>query len=104
MRCSSRLICFDSAGCDTLHRTAARRVVKAFNTLPAGVYDAPDRQSRLALFLCGDDADARQVVTRLILDAGFAPVDAGPMSAAQLQEPGGPRYNSTLSGPPRQLR
>jgi hypothetical protein len=86
-----------SAGKALAARLPEVRVVKAFNTLPAEVYDSPDRENRLALFLCGDDADARRVVAGLVRDAGFAPVDAGPISAASIQEPGGPRYNAAVS-------
>lgn len=70
--------------------------------MPAAAYVDPDREDRLALFLCGDDADARSVVAALVVGAGFAPIDAGPLSAAHLQEPaGGPihRADQRATGP-----
>jgi predicted dinucleotide-binding enzyme len=39
------------------------------------------------VFVCGDDADAKEVVERLVRDIGAQPVDAGPLSAARLVEP-----------------
>lgn len=87
-----------SAGEELAARLPAARVVKAFNTLPAAVYDAPDRGSRLVLFLCGDDPADREIVADLIRDAGFSPMDVGPLSAARKQEPLGDRYNAILTG------
>jgi hypothetical protein len=86
-----------SAGEELAARLPAARVIKAFNTLPAGVYAAPDRRARLVLFLCGDDPDDRALVANLISDAGFAPSDTGPLSAARVQEPHGARYNTLLT-------
>jgi 8-hydroxy-5-deazaflavin:NADPH oxidoreductase len=39
------------------------------------------------VFICGDDADAKQLVERLVRDLGAQPVDAGPLKAARLVEP-----------------
>jgi predicted dinucleotide-binding enzyme len=38
------------------------------------------------LFLCGDDAEAKATVSRLIEDAGFAPVDLGGLADAEPME------------------
>ena len=72
-------------------RTPGARLVKSFNTLTAGFQASQAGRTpagkRVVLFLCGDDEKAKQVVTRLIEDAGFAPADlggladAGPMEA-----------------------
>jgi 8-hydroxy-5-deazaflavin:NADPH oxidoreductase len=43
--------------------------------------------TRAAVFICGDDAEARGVVARLVEDIGGAPVDAGPLSLARYTEP-----------------
>jgi 8-hydroxy-5-deazaflavin:NADPH oxidoreductase len=69
------------------------RVVKAFGTLPASVLaSAPATAAgRRVMFLSGDDADARAVVSALIHDMGYAPVDLGSLaSGGALQQIGGP--------------
>jgi predicted dinucleotide-binding enzyme len=65
-------------------RLAGAKVVKSFNTLTAAFQqEAAGRTGadRVAMFLAGDDAEAKRVVAGLIDDAGFDPVDAG--TAAQ---------------------
>lgn len=54
------------------------RVVKAFNTTGASNLAAPDYpEGRLAMLICGDDADAKATVAALAQDIGFEAVDAG---------------------------
>lgn len=79
------------------------RVVKAFNTMyfktlaTQGRRDAP-MDDRLALFVAGDNADAKRVVSRLIEEIGFAPVDTGSLhDGGHRQEPGSPIYNHTMT-------
>lgn len=80
----------DSSGGEEIQRLVPEaRVVKAFNTIFADAMmrrtsDAKGTQT--AAFLCGDDAEARQVVAALARDAGFAPVDAGPLKCARYLE------------------
>lgn len=67
----------------------AARVVKAYNTTFAqhianGPYFGPNDAS---MFYCGDDADAKASVARLIEATGFEPVDCGPLNSARLLEP-----------------
>ena len=53
------------------------RTVKAFNTVfSTFMHDTPPER-RASLVLCGDDAEAKEVVSGLVRDAGFEPVDAG---------------------------
>jgi predicted dinucleotide-binding enzyme len=70
------------------------RVVKAGNTLLAAVLATDPHQAggNRVLFLCGDDAQSKEVVKKLFGDIGFAPVDLGTLaSGARLQQfPGGP--------------
>ena len=75
------------------------RVVKAFNTIyyerlrDNGRPDAP-LEEREAIFLAGDDEEAKGVVSRLIEEIGFAPVDTGSLHESALrQQPGSPIYN-----------
>ncbi len=78
------------------------RLVKAFNTIhyrrlasegkPAGA------KGRLAVFLAGDDADAKTVVAGLIDQMGFDAVDTGSLAqGGRRQEPGSPIYNVALT-------
>jgi 8-hydroxy-5-deazaflavin:NADPH oxidoreductase len=78
----------------TAERFSAARVVKAFNTLAPEILRAQSRRSvpneqRLALFLSGDDARAKERVSSLIEEIGFAPVDAGSLArGGWMQAPG----------------
>lgn len=65
------------------------KVVKAFNTayaehIESGPYFGSNDAS---MFYCGDDEAAKASVSKLIADAGFEPVDAGPLDSARLLEP-----------------
>jgi 8-hydroxy-5-deazaflavin:NADPH oxidoreductase len=81
------------------------RVVKAFNTMFSGTLasrgrpDAP-RDERLAMFIAGDDEDAKQTVATLIEEIGFAPVDTGGLAdGGRRQQPGAPIYNQPMTAP-----
>jgi predicted dinucleotide-binding enzyme len=64
------------------------RVVKAFNTIGFEVMaDTHFANGKPALFLCGDDGEARQAVAGLAADLGFEPVDCGPLRMARCLEP-----------------
>ncbi|HEX4965675.1 MAG TPA: NADPH-dependent F420 reductase [Thermoanaerobaculia bacterium] len=71
-------------------RLPEARVVCAFNTVPSevlfGVYEAK-LEVRPSLVYCGDDAGSKEIAAELIRDAGFAPVDAGPLRIARYTEP-----------------
>jgi predicted dinucleotide-binding enzyme len=73
-------------------------VVKVLNSMEAGVLgssgrlDAPLDQ-RLALYLAGDDPEAKRVVAGLVEQIGFAPVDTGSLAdGGRRQQPGAPLY------------
>lgn len=66
------------------------RVVKAFNTTGFGnMADAayPATDAKAAMFVCGDDADARATTLALAEQLGFEGVDCGPLANARLLEP-----------------
>jgi predicted dinucleotide-binding enzyme len=66
------------------------RVVKAFNTIFAGVFDAPAATlSTVPVFVAGDDADAVEAVVGLAETAGFAVERVGGLDGARLVEPVG---------------
>jgi predicted dinucleotide-binding enzyme len=70
-------------------RMPGARLVKAFNTLTAGFQaEAAGRTGpdRVVMFMCGDDPGAKDVVARLIDDAGFTPVDLGGLGDATPME------------------
>jgi predicted dinucleotide-binding enzyme len=78
------------------------RLVKAFNTmwfktLAEDGKPAAPLEERLVLFLAGDDAEAKQAVSRLIEQIGFAPVDTGSLAVGgKHQQPGSAVYNRPL--------
>jgi predicted dinucleotide-binding enzyme len=39
------------------------------------------------MLYCGDDADAKATVAKLISEVGFVPLDAGPLKSARYLEP-----------------
>jgi predicted dinucleotide-binding enzyme len=74
------------------------RWIRAYNTLQAGVLERDrGRRPPYALLLSGDDPAAKRVVSGLIGDSGFAPVDIGAAADARLQDPGGPLWNNPLT-------
>ena len=64
------------------------RVVKCFNSVGFNVMANPAfGADKAVMFYCGDDAQAKQVVSQLAQELGFDPVDAGPLRQARLLEP-----------------
>jgi 8-hydroxy-5-deazaflavin:NADPH oxidoreductase len=79
------------------------RLVKAFNTMyyqtlrTEGRPSAPTEE-RLVLFVAGDDGEAKAVVSRLIEEIGFTPVDTGSLrDGGRKQEPGSRIYNVPMT-------
>lgn len=79
------------------------RMVKAFNTLSfrllasAGKLSLP-LEERQALFVAGDDPEAKQVIAALIEQTGFGPVDTGGLAdGGRRQQPGSPVYNREIT-------
>jgi 8-hydroxy-5-deazaflavin:NADPH oxidoreductase len=80
---------FGAGGVLDLGHTAARhnadrmpgaRYTKCFNTLTAGFQaQAAGRtgDARVVQWICGDDADAKAILSQLVDDAGYVPVDLG---------------------------
>lgn len=64
------------------------RVVKCFNNIGAQNFANPKFGSETAsMFMCGDDAAAKAIVSGLGAELGFDMVDAGPLTQARLLEP-----------------
>jgi predicted dinucleotide-binding enzyme len=80
-------------------RMPGARYVKAFNTLTAGFQGSAAGRGgpkRVAMFMCGDDDEAKQRVAKLIDDAGFAAVDVGGLADAAVME--APRRDGAVYG------
>jgi predicted dinucleotide-binding enzyme len=79
------------------------RVVKGFNTIwfehlkTQGDKNLPTMERR-AIFIAGDDAEAKKAVATLIEDIGFAAVDTGGLQdGGEAQQPGTAIYNQNLT-------
>jgi predicted dinucleotide-binding enzyme len=69
-----------STGRFNAERMPRAKIVRAFNTLTSGFQaDAAGGKgdARAVMFLSGDDTDAKALVSGLIEEIGFAPVDVG---------------------------
>ena len=80
-------------------RMTGARYTKSFNTLTSGFQaEAAGRpgDERVVQWLCGDDGDAKQIVARLIEDAGFVPVDLGGTADCAVMEM--PRRSGAVYG------
>ena len=88
---------------EVLKRMPGARLVKAFNTIyyehlaTRGRKDLPVEE-RHAIYLAGNDIKAKKMVSGLIEEAGFAPVDTGSLrDGGRLQQPDSPIYNQTFT-------
>jgi len=89
---------------ETAKRLPGARLVKAFNTIwykhlaEQGDVSKPEDQRR-AIFVAGDDVDAKKVVSDLIREIGFASVDTGSLrDGGRRQQPDTPIYNKSVTG------
>lgn len=83
-----------SVGCSTSAAeqlagwASGAKVVKAFNTVGANIMADPEfADRRVAMFYCGDDAEAKKTAAGLISELGFEALDAGPLKQARVLEP-----------------
>ena len=86
------VVAHTSSGAEALARKVPHaHVVSAFGTVPSevlfSVFARRATTHRPSLVYCGDDTRAKQRAARLIRDAGFDPVDAGPLRIARYMEP-----------------
>jgi len=86
------IVAHTSSGAETLaEKLPKARVVSAFHTVPSevlfDVFEARRKATRPSLVYSGDDLKSKAVVAGLIRDAGFDPVDAGPLRVARYTEP-----------------
>jgi predicted dinucleotide-binding enzyme len=88
---------------ETRTRLPGARIVKAFNTIwfkhlaERGLKDAP-LDDRHAIFVAGDDEDAKTIVSELIERIGFGAVDSGSLiDGGRRQQPNTSLYNKILT-------
>jgi predicted dinucleotide-binding enzyme len=80
-------------------RMAGARYTKSFNTLTSGFQaEAADRNGdeKVVQWVCGDDAEAKQLVAGLIEEMGYVPVDLGGTKGCQVME--APRRHGAVYG------
>jgi 8-hydroxy-5-deazaflavin:NADPH oxidoreductase len=76
---------FETSGAEKLQQIAVgAKVVKCFNQTGFNVMVNPNHSS---MFVCGDDADANEMVRNLAEEIGFDAVTIGVLSKARLLEP-----------------
>jgi len=88
------VVAHTSSGAEELaNKVPKARVVAAFQTVPSevlfDVYESGRTGNRPCLVYCGDDQPGKDVTAELIRDAGFDPMDAGPLRMARYIEPFG---------------
>ncbi len=72
---------------DLLALLPGAKVAKAFNTIGAENYPtARDRAVKVAMFVAGDDPEAKQAAMALATQLGFRAEDAGPLANAKVLE------------------
>ncbi len=80
-------------------RMPGARYTKSFNTLTAAFQaEAAERtgEQRVVQWLCGDDAEAKEIVAGLIEQAGYQPVDLGGTAGCAVME--APRREGAVYG------
>ncbi|MDP1676237.1 MAG: NADPH-dependent F420 reductase [Bacteroidota bacterium] len=76
-----------SAAEEIAKRLSGFKVVKAFNTIGAENFsDLTFGVLHADAFMCGDDAEAKKIVSQLAKDIGFDAVDVGNLRSAEMLE------------------
>ncbi|HSY50018.1 MAG TPA: NAD(P)-binding domain-containing protein [Thermoanaerobaculia bacterium] len=78
------------------------RIVKAFNTiwsehLKTRGNKTVSMDKRRAIFVSGDDAEAKRIVSKLIEEIGFGPYDLGSLHDSAKQQPDAAVYNKDVT-------
>ena len=81
-----------SSGAEKLAKKKPKaHVVSAFGTVPSevlfSIFERKGTGTRPSMVYCGESAKAKRVAAQLIGDAGFEPIDAGPLRIARYAEP-----------------
>lgn len=88
-------------GLETAALLPGARVVRAFNTLGYRILaeNAHRAGAPMAIPIAGDDPDAVRTAAALVRDAGFDPVEVGPLARASQFAQGGPGYGQQVTAP-----
>lgn len=79
---------FSTSAAEQIAARTNARVVKALNQVGSPVMANAKHYARRPIqFVAGDDAEAKAVVSRLLEDIGFRPIDYGPLVNARKLEP-----------------
>jgi len=86
------VVAHTSSGSEQLAKKVPKaHIVSAFNSVPSevlfAVFEKKGAWARPSVVYCGDNAKAKKVAAQLITDAGFEPIDAGPLRIARYTEP-----------------
>jgi predicted dinucleotide-binding enzyme len=89
----------DGIGITSARYLGAPRLVRAFNTMSYAIFarEAGRPDPKLAIPIAGDDAEAVQVASMLVRDAGFEPVVVGNLADARRFQRGQPGYGQPVS-------
>ena len=89
----------DGVGITSQKYLAGTRLVRAFNTLSYAIFarEANRPDPKLAIPIAGDDAEAVQVATQLVRDAGFEPVLVGKLADARKFQRGAAGYGQAVT-------
>jgi len=86
---------------ETAKRLPGCRLVKAFNTIHFKHLQergTSRKEERIAIYVAGDDEEAKSVVKQLIEEIGFVPFDTGSLrEGGRKQQPGSPIYNNPMT-------
>jgi 8-hydroxy-5-deazaflavin:NADPH oxidoreductase len=65
------------------NKAPAAKLVKAFNSVGSGFMISPKLSTKPAMFICGNDAGAKQTVAGILERFGWQPVDMGGVELAR---------------------
>ena len=86
-----------TTGSFNTRRAPGSKLVKAFNTYTTDFQTkAASRPGETAMFICGDDADAKRLVEGLCRAIGFEPVDLGGLADGAMMD--APRRDGAVYG------
>lgn len=87
------------AGVATAQYLHNRRVVRAFNCIPAATLagESNRQPERIAIPIGGDDTEALRIAERLVRETGFDPVEVGSLARTRLFDLGQPLAHGDLT-------
>lgn len=88
-----------SVGATSARLLAGARLVRAFSAVDATAIEASANRSvdKLGVPLAGDDREAVQIASQLVLDAGCEPVVVGKLAGAKSFQRGGPGFRANTN-------